>query len=405
MEEMRRMSKYFDKIIQDLTNGNLNNYWTDFESVAYALYDKSFVYLFNHPKMTKEPKKKYQILKRDDQFVGCTLILYQDYPTAIVDLALYKDYASLYSIVVHELFHGFQYIKGEKRFADEVLGITYPLSKENIELRNQERSYLYHAVLEKDKIKKKQLLTTFIALREKRTVIINKHLLYENLIETIEGPAWYVELKAYLEKSEQTYNSVVKSYGQQLMDNFDSTSNIRRSCYSSGLFICLLLDDFMPDWKKLFWEKEETVYDLLKQFSDGIVQINDVEISPETEEVIEVALKNRKNSIANFEQQEGNHLLIEGKITSKSFDPMNIVLFEDKLLHKNFIKIEINNQDYLIEQPVIAYCKDSIQNILKLHVVVRKKPIENIDSLTIEGIGLIKGKYEKRGKSLHIYVN
>ncbi len=133
------------------------------------------------------------------------------------------------------------------------------------------------------------------------------------------------------------------------------------------------------------------------------MQINDVEISPETEEVIEVALKNRKKSIANFEQQEGNHLLIEGKITSKSFDPMNIVLFEDKLLHKNFIKIEINNQDYLIEQPVIAYYKDSIQNILKLHVVVRKKPIENIDSLTIEGIGLIKGKYEKRGK-VYIYM-
>src|SRR5699024_1975486 len=136
----------------------------------------------------KEPNKNYQILKRDDRFIGCTLILYLDYPTAIVDLELYRDQASLYSILVHELFHGFQYIKGEKRFADEVMGVTYPLSKENIQLRSQERLYLYRAVLEKDRTKKRQYLATFISLREKRETIIGEYLVYENLTETIEGP-------------------------------------------------------------------------------------------------------------------------------------------------------------------------------------------------------------------------
>jgi len=398
------MDKYVDEIFQDLANENLSHYWTGFESVACALYNKNVVYLFNHPKMEKEPEKNYQILKRDDQFVGCTLILYHDYPTAIVDLDLYKDYASLYSILVHELFHGFQYIKGEKRFADEILGITYPLSEENIELRNQERTYLYRAVFEKDRIKKKQFLTTFIALREKRATIISNHLSYENLIETIEGPAWYAELKAYLQKSQQEYSSVLKSYGQQLMNHMNSTTNIRRSCYSSGLFICLLLDDFAPDWKESLWEKEETIYDLLKPFSDGSVHINNIEISPETEKVIDYALKDRENSIERFEQQGGFHLFIEGDITAKSFDPMNIVLYKDRFLHNNFIKVEINNQEYLIEQPVIAYGKGKLQHIVKLHLIVKKKPIENIDSLTIDGIGQIKGKYEKKGDMLHLYV-
>src|SRR5699024_8554164 len=165
-------------VFQDLSNENLSHYWTGFECVACALYYKNFVYLLTHPNMTKEPKRDYQILKRDDQFVGCTLILYHDYPTAIVDLDLYKDYASLYTIVVHELFHDFQYTKEENRFADEILGITYPLLKGNIELRNRERTYLYRAVLEKDRMKKKQLLTTFIALREKRATIINSYFLY-----------------------------------------------------------------------------------------------------------------------------------------------------------------------------------------------------------------------------------
>src|SRR5690625_7198556 len=155
---MRSISFFFFQAEDGIRDGHV----TGVQTCALPIY---------HPKMTKAPKRNYQILKRDDQFVGCTLILNQDYPTAIVDLGLYKDYASLYSIIVHELFHGFQYIQKEKRFADEILGITYPLIKENVELRNQERSYLYRAVLEKDRIKKKQLLTTFITLRsEERRV-------------------------------------------------------------------------------------------------------------------------------------------------------------------------------------------------------------------------------------------
>ncbi|MEK0224517.1 hypothetical protein [Bacillus proteolyticus] len=399
------MNKYLNRISKDLVNANLDNYWSGFESVAYALYDKSYVYLFNHPRMKKNQQNNYQILNWDEQFNGCTLILYNDYPTAIVNIELYEDYKSLYSILVHELFHGFQYVKGETRFANEIMGITYPLSKENVELRNQERTNLFSAVLENNIIKKKLYLNTFIALREKRAAKFNNYLLYENLIETIEGPALYVELKAYSEKTPIAYKSVLKKYGQHLMDKYESTSDIRKSCYSSGLFMCLLLDEFSPGWKESFWGKEETLYDIFKQLSDDFIKISNVEISPETEEVINFAIQNRKNTFGNFEQQKGIHLFIEGEITAKSFDPMNIVPFENSLLHKNFIKVRINNEDYLVQQPVIAYCKGGLQNIIKLHLILKNNPIENVDSLTIDGIGEIKGRYEKQENVLHLYVN
>lgn len=402
---MKRMNKYLNKISQDLVNANLDNYWPGFESVAFALYDKSYVYLYNHPRMKKNQQNNYQILNWDEQFNGCTLILYNDYPTAIVNMELYEDYKSLYSILVHELFHGFQYVKGETRIPNETLGISYPLLKENVELRNQERSNLFNAVLENNVIKKKLHLNTFIALREKRAAKLNQYLLYENLIETIEGPAWYVELKAYLEKSTTDYTSVLEKYGLHLMDKYESTSDIRRSCYSSGLFMCLLLDEFSPGWQECFWGEKETLYDLLKKLSDDFIKIGNVEISPETEEVINFAIQNRKNSFKNFEQQKGIHLFIEGEITAKSFDPMNIVPFENRLLHKSFIKVRINNEDYLVQQPVIAYCKDGLQNISKLHMILRNNPIENADSLRIDGIGLIKGRYEKQENILRLYVN
>ncbi|WP_053432443.1 hypothetical protein [Halalkalibacterium halodurans] len=92
------MTKHVDEIVKDLVNGDLQKYWSGFESVAYALYDKKNVYLFNHPRMTNNKPINYQVLKWNEQFNGCTLILYDDYPTAIVDLELYDDYASLYSI-------------------------------------------------------------------------------------------------------------------------------------------------------------------------------------------------------------------------------------------------------------------------------------------------------------------
>ncbi|WHY79871.1 hypothetical protein QNH20_12295 [Neobacillus sp. WH10] len=399
------MNKYIKRIAQDLADAKLDNYWLGFESVAYALYDKSYVYLFNHPRMTKTQQNNYQILNWNEQFNGCTLILFDDYPTAIVNLELYDDFESLYSILVHELFHGFQYINKESRFPNEILGIAYPLSKENVELRNQERNNLYSAVLESNILKKKQYINTFIALREKRTAIINDYLLYENLIETVEGPAWYVELKAYSDKSPINYSSVLKKYGQHLINQYESTSDIRRSCYSSGLYMCLLLDDLSPHWKESFWDKEETLYDILKQFSDEFIKISDVEISSDTEKAIELAIQNRKNAFDNFEQQKGIHLFIEGEIIAKSFDPMNIVLLEDRFLHKNFIKVRIGNDDYLVQQPVIAYCKDGLQKITKLQLILKHNPIEEVDSLIIDGIGLIKGRYVKQENVLHLYLN
>ncbi|MFT4415818.1 hypothetical protein ACLM5H_18320 [Fredinandcohnia humi] len=400
------MTTYLDLINQDLEEVNLHHYWPSFEMVAYALYDTTNVYLFNHPRFKDKQENTYQVLKRDEQFNGCTLLLFENYPTAIVDLELYVDYESLYSILVHELFHGFQYVKGEKRFPNEILGITYPLTKENVELRNLERKYLYNALLETNTLKKKEYLNAFIGLREKRLSIIPDYLLYENLVETVEGPAWYVEVKAYVEKSPLAYDSVLQKYGQGLLNKYESTSTIRKSCYSSGLFMCLLLDELSPDWRESFLGTEETLYDLFKQHLDDYIvnPIEQIEISPETEEVINFALENRKKEFEKFEEQKGIHLFIDGEIIAKSFDPMNIISLGDRLLHKNFLKVGINNKDYLFQQPVIVDCKGSFQNIDKLHLIVKDRPIENIDSLTVEGVGEIKGRYVKQEDRYHLFV-
>nr|WP_245402775.1 hypothetical protein [Peribacillus muralis] len=406
VEERKRVPQYLNRIAEELVQEKLENYWSGFELVAYALYDKRNVYLFNHPKFSNNPQYTYHILNWDVQFTGDTMILYEEYPTAIVNLDSYKDYEDLYSVLIHELFHGYQYIKDEKRFPDEMMGITYPLSQENVELRNQERTNLYRALLEHNTIKKKHHLHTFIALREKRTAMFEKYLPYEKLIETIEGPAWYVELRAYAEKTSKDYDFVLKKYAQQLINKYESTSSIRRSCYSSGLFICLLLNELSPGWMDSFFDREETLYELLIQHAGDYMKntITDVKISPETVEVVNFAIEKRGKAFEEFNKQAGIHLYIEGEITAVSFDPMNIIPLEGRHLHKSFINVRMNNDDFLIQQPVIAHVDDGIHNINKLHLIVDKKPIENIDSLIIDGVGEIKGRYEKQENTLHVLV-
>ncbi|WP_195694722.1 hypothetical protein [Priestia megaterium] len=401
------MNHFLNRIAKDLTNTNLERYWPNFELVAYALYDENSVFLFNHPRYNNIPPKSYEILKRDEQFLGNTLILFDGYPTAIADMELYDDYEGLFSILVHELFHGNQYVKGEKRFPDETLGITYPLTKENVEIRNRERKNLYNALLETDISKKKQYLNEFIGLRQKRAEGIKEHLTYKNLIESVEGPAWYVEVKAFSEKSPLANDLILKRYGKNLIDIVESTSNIRRSCYSSGLFMCLLLDELSPNWKESFFGTNATLFDLIKLLNipPRKQAIEDVQISLETEAAVDFAGESRKKELDEFEEQIGTHLFIEEEIIALFFDPMNIVPFEGRLLHKNYIKVRINNQEYLVQQPSLTYCADGLKNINKLLIVLKDKPLETGDSLLITGVGEIMGQYTIQEDTINLVVN
>lgn len=401
------MEPYLEHIAEDLVKKNLEKYWPNFEIVAYAIFNKTSVYLFNHPKYNDVHPHLYKVLNWDEQFVGNTIILYEGHPTAIADMELYNDYEGLYSILVHELFHGYQYIKGEKRFPNEILGITYPITEENAELRNRERKSLYDALMETDISKKNVFLKNFIELREKRAKGIKEHLTYENLIESVEGPAWYVELKAYSEKSQLSHELVFKKYGAYLLDIFESNSNVRRSSYSSALFMCLLLDEFAPNWKESFFGTDLTLFDLIRQLNveSGSDTIGDVEISPETVEAVNYAIESRKKEFEGFEHQTGTQLIIEGEITAFSFDPMNIVSVDGKLLHKNFLKVRINNNEYFIQQPIIAYCGDGLIKISKLHFFLRATPIENVDALTVPDVGEIKGHYTRQDDTYYLIVS
>jgi hypothetical protein len=397
------MTDYLNRITKDLLKSTIESYWPGFQLVAYALYDQNNVYLFNHPNYQTNTLTTYHVLNWNNHFVADTLILFEEYPTAIVNVDNFDNYESLFSVLVHELFHGYQYVKKEARFPNEVLGIMYPTTKENVELRNQERENLYYALMADNSEEKEPFINAFVSLREKRDSKMEEYLTYECLIETVEGPAWYLEFKAYSQKSTLPYDVVLKKYEDILLDKYESSLNIRRSCLSSGLVMCLLLDEMFPKWKESFFHSEKSLFEIFKQYVKAKkLEIDDVAISEETEEIVHLITKNKEKEIDNFLEQTGFHFTIEGRIAAKSIDPMNITFLENKLLHKRFIKVMMNNEEFLIQQPVISYFKDNFRDITKLHLILNHQPIIKADSIIIDGIGEIKGDYREQGQVLNL---
>ncbi|MGA9224949.1 MAG: hypothetical protein WB217_01260 [Mesobacillus sp.] len=385
--------------IEELMNRiKLDEYWPEFRSVAYALYNTDEVHLVNHPYTNFQT----QTIPSEPVFNGAdTVILYHNHPTAIVNLERYETFESLYPILVHELFHGYQYLYGEKRFPDELMGSQYPLMAENIELRGLEREQLYSAVLTNSQ----EALSNFIALREKRKALIGKYADYECLIESVEGTAWYVEFLASMKISGLPNEKILEKYSPYLLNRLESNLNIRRSGYGSGMFMCLYLDTTAGDWKHKFVESDLTLYEFLKENIEWHRQSvsDEIQVNQETWELINLIKSNRIKKFKEFEEQGIYSLIIEGKFDSIYFDPINMITFENKTLHQ-YLRVMAGNREYIFTQPVITIFKDQFKDVFRLHLRMKNKPKISNSGLIIEDVGEISGDMIECGNDFTIKI-
>lgn len=141
------MKKLIDTVLNNISNERFENYWEGFQTVAFAIFDDKDVFLFNHPKYNEE---RYIKLVKTDEFHACTCILFEEVPTAIVDITLYDSFEVIYSLIVHESFHVFQHLSEESRYPNELLGFNYPIDFNNIQLRILERKRLFEAFSSSD---------------------------------------------------------------------------------------------------------------------------------------------------------------------------------------------------------------------------------------------------------------
>lgn len=379
--------KFIAKIEELMDIIPLDEYWPGFRQGAYAIYNSEEVSLFNHP-LTDY---KTCTIPWEPSFNGAdTLILFHGHPTAIANLNHHPSIESLYPVLVHELFHGYQYLYGEKRFPDELLGSLYPLEAENIQLRSMEREELFSAVQQNSP----DSISRFISLRERRRSIIGKYADYELLIESVEGTAWYIEFLAQLKITGQSLAELLKKHSGPLLDPLESNLNTRTSCYRSGLFICLFLDLTVPDWKQRFVESDLTLYEFLKEEVSWDQSSSDHchAVTEETRKLVKMIKSKRLNRFDDFLEQGRYSLFIEGKFDSANFDPINMVTHENRTLHPDYLRVTSGSKEFIFNRPVISYFKEKLSDIYRLELRLENKPELKNGSIHLENASNLSGE-------------
>ncbi|MBR4462681.1 MAG: hypothetical protein IKS51_08895 [Erysipelotrichaceae bacterium] len=153
-----------------------------FSAFPFALYDEEQAFL----------KEGYT--EKPAEFIGNTSIRYKGEYIAIWNISEEaRDCDVLSSKIVHEMFHAFQHVSNERRWADEQAALVkYRYDEMNITLKLKEAECMRKCLMEDSPEDFYRLL----ALRKSRRDLFPYEYDYESRIEQIEGSAHFVELSA-----------------------------------------------------------------------------------------------------------------------------------------------------------------------------------------------------------------
>ncbi|TAH63539.1 MAG: hypothetical protein EWM50_02320 [Gottschalkiaceae bacterium] len=363
--KMKELEKFLNSI-------DYNQLWDKFTKTKYAIYNDKNFYISDDVGIDLNLIKKDSCFvgNVDARFIGNTAISINNNYVAIWNedtITKDTDNAKLASLIIHEMFHCFQLASGEKRFPNELLGIDYPITIENVNLRMLERRYLLGASIENDKEKRMKLLTLYFNIRNKREKLLGSIIEYEKAIESIEGTAVYVEYKARTQLIPNNRKSILEEYIKGFTEINEKNLKIRQSTYNQGLLLGLIADEYIPNWKDKFANSELFLSDFIK----SELEIKEVNIDYKHEDLaaIEQCVINWTEQIDTvfdeFERRSKLNSLEEGfQVTG--FDPMNIVKRNQEIIHKNFLRVKIGECEQIIKGPVKALVGDHFFDVKRI---------------------------------------
>src|SRR5699024_5542371 len=103
--------------------------------------------------------------------------------------------------LAHEMFHCFQKEMGESRYPDDLALLAYPADEHHFQMKFAENQLLAQAVRSKGRT----ALEQFVQLRRERETHIGADFQQELLVETIEGSAECIGMKALRQLDEEKY--------------------------------------------------------------------------------------------------------------------------------------------------------------------------------------------------------
>ncbi|MCJ8155717.1 hypothetical protein MKJ01_18335 [Chryseobacterium sp. SSA4.19] len=303
------------KYVQDLKNFIAKKVWNDFENnqVTQLYFTESSSYFFSaDPKILERIKQKTIPLKGIDmmktkridenpfhmetaaEFTDSTALYYQKPIVMFSDFETAKEYVSdlqslqkWASMVIHELFHGYQLQHTPTaKYSNQIIHLRgsqlqklYLEQKWFAESIKAENKLLISLMKIKSKKELRKGLAQYISLREARQkkaeTILDNFSINENFYEKIEGSSKYVELallenykffpeNEFLLKNDSAYKK--NSYQNFKLDEEPwqyQTEGINYF-YSTGYNLLRILDKLKLEYKSDFFNTNTTPYGILK---------------------------------------------------------------------------------------------------------------------------------------------
>ena len=402
------------KLYSYMNNGNFRKkFWFDFPAVPVALYDGEKVFIAGYPRKLDGFKKHNGVLvgKKDNRFYGNTAIELDGEQVAIWDLTTIDpsiSFGRLLSFIFHEAFHGYQKIKGEKRWANELQILEYPFTERNLAMRFLERRKLLNVMFSSSKKEFRKNLSSFINLRESRRELIDDSMNYELAQESIEGTAIYVETKVYSQHESLPLDYVIALQGKNMGELDLNLRKLRLSCYAPGMFIAFILDRIDNHWQEKYMNSEKYIYDFMRQLAGITTCKTDSEEIPHdvierSTNILEHNNKFIDEKFSEFENSDGYKIILKGNFPLMGMDPLDIIWKDHYILSEHFFATEFNKTKIFIRQ------KNKVKRIGKeyrfneITFFSKEKPFKKGEKVSIPGVGNLEAELKETNEGYYIY--
>ena len=345
---------------------HLQDMWPGFTPVPFILYDAENQVAVgdNWPNHYQNEQDDIWTAKGTDPLLmGNTSTMYHDKIVAIWDTRTWSDTTSVAEAtasIAHEMFHAHQGTAMKLPHANELLLPTYPHTPKSVALVMEENKLLLKLFTCHSPEKVRDLLASISMIRKLREEQVGaEYLKCDNCLESMEGVAAYVEVKMQAALGAGSHSECGALYLSMLEQGDNILAKHRHRCYSAGMVLCFAADVAYPEWKTEWSKSNQTLFGWL-----------DRKISPESlmkkaEEIIDAYEAGKIALINDFKSQ---HLtLIEGNISIKGFDPMNLTCAGGFCLHKHG-QVVCNGEERLLTEPFLTEYSGNILNVVRMWV-------------------------------------
>lgn len=308
-----------------------------------------------------------QMIPYQDDFRGNTALEYGGEPIAIWNLEAdpVEDAELLAYFLVHEMFHCHQRANNEKRYPSELVLLHYPGDLENFQKKYNENLYLADAWQKHDE----KAFRAFARIRMMRMKAYPAMVRQELMVETIEGMAEYVGLKALQTINREKFAVVVEEHLQKLRAQDGCLFDVRRSCYYSGALYALCLDRLGGKIQNVF-DGEQTVYEQNPiNVSDGsAVEIKQYDFIPHQYAMVS---EKREKLIAECIGQ-GKYTPCKALICG--YDPMNMFRVGDFIYCKQFVCLDAGGTIQTVNATVVLQLEENSDQTIRGYYCAKQHP-------------------------------